>query len=368
MDNRGYDDEQDLFPFIGTEEGDENMAQTEVPEQVPMLALKNSVLFPTIVIPINIGRDRSIKAINAAAASHKMVAVFSQVDVDVEEPEGKDLYEIGTLATILKMLRMPDGSLTAVLRGRHRVHRTRLSQSMPFLEGKVELLDYLPPSDPMAFQATMDSVRDNARRAVELSPNIPTEAQVMLDNIDSPSHLLNFISSNLNNEVKDKQDLLATADLGKKAEHVLVELQRELRLLELRDQIETKTRGDIEEQQRQYFLNQQMKAIQEELGQNPNKEAVELLEARAVEKVWPEEVSKTFEREIARLKRMNPQVAEYSVQLSYLEMLLDLPWSDYTEDNFDLKGVAKKLDDDHYGLEKVKDRILSHLSVLKLKG
>lgn len=368
MDNRGFDEEQDLFPFIGTEDGDEQMDLADVPDVVPMLALKNSVLFPTIVIPINIGRDASIKAINAAAESHKMVAVFSQKEVKIEEPAGEDLYEIGTLASILKMLRMPDGSLTAVLRGRQRVRRKLLSQADPYLEGEVSLLDYQPPSEPLAFKATMDSVRDNARRAVELSPNIPTEAQVMLDNITAPSHLLNFISSNLNNEVKEKQALLATDDLGKKAERVLIELQRELRLLELRDQIETKTRGDIEEQQRQYFLNQQMKAIQEELGQNPNKEAVERLETRAKEKAWPEEVANTFEREIARLKRMNPQVAEYSVQLSYLEMLLDLPWNEYTVDNFDLKAVAKQLDDDHYGLEKVKDRILSHLSVLKLKG
>jgi ATP-dependent Lon protease len=191
---------------------------------------------------------------------------------------------------------------------------------------------------------------------------------MMLDNIEVPSHLLNFISSNLSGDMNIKQEILETADLGKKAERVLTELHQELHILELRDQIENKTRGDIEEQQRQYFLNQQMKAIQEELGDNPNKEAVEQLEARASEKVWPEEVGKVFTREITRLKRMNPQVAEYSVQLSYLEMLLDLPWSDFTEDNFDLKAVAKVLDEDHYGLEKVKDRILSHLAVLKLKG
>lgn len=366
MDNQGQDD--DLFPFIGTEEGDENMEVADVPAEVPFLALKNSVLFPTIVIPINIGRDRSIKAIHAAVEGKKLVAVFSQKDVSVEEPDGDDLYEIGTLATILKMLRMPDGSLTAVLRGRQRVRRKRMAQTEPFLLGEVELLQYTPPTEPLTFKATMDSVRDNSRKAVELSPNIPTEAQVMLDNIDSPSHLLNFISSNLNNEVKEKQALLEMVDLGKKAERVLIELQRELRLLELRDHIETKTRGDIEEQQREYFLNQQMKAIQDELGQNPNKEAVEQLEVRAKDKVWPAEVDKTFTREITRLKRMNPQVAEYSVQLSYLEMLLDLPWDDYTEDNFDLQAVAKTLDDDHYGLEKVKDRILGHLSVLKLKG
>jgi ATP-dependent Lon protease len=368
MDNRGFDDEQELFPFIGTEEGDEELDADDLPATLPILALKNSVLFPTIVIPINIGRDRSIKAINQASDTDKWVAVFSQRDLKVEDPTGEDLYEIGTLARILKMLRMPDGSLTAVLRGRQRIRRKRMLQTQPYLSGEVELLSYKPAADSLTFKATMDSVRDNARRAVELSPNIPTEAQMMLDNIEVPSHLLNFISSNLSGDMNIKQEILETADLGVKAERVLTELQQELHILVLRDQIENKTRGDIEEQQRQYFLNQQMKAIQEELGDNPNKEAVEQLETRAVEKEWPEEVGKVFTREITRLKRMNPQVAEYSVQLSYLEILLDLPWSDYTEDNFDLKAVAKVLDDDHYGLERVKDRILSHLAVLKLKG
>ncbi|MTB53828.1 endopeptidase La [Lewinella sp. W8] len=368
MDNRGFDDEPDLFPFIGTEEGDEQMESNEVPDSLPVLALKNSVLFPTIVIPINIGRDRSIKAINHAASGNKLVAVFAQKDQDVEEPGAKDLYEVGTIAKILKMLRMPDGSLTAVLRGRHRIIRRRMVSQEPFMEGEVELLHYTPTLNPLAFQATMDSVRDNARRAVELSPNIPTEAQVMLDNIEQPSHLLNFISSNLNGPVEVKQELLESNDLGSKSEMVLGELQKELQILELRDQIENKTRGDIEEQQRQYFLNQQMKAIQEELGENPNKAEIDRLEKRAEAKAWPEEVATAFQREVARLKRMNPQVAEYSVQLSYLEILLDLPWQEYTEDNFDLKAVARKLDQDHYGLEKVKDRILGHLAVLKLKG
>jgi ATP-dependent Lon protease len=368
MDNRGFDDDQELFPFIGTEEGDEEMDAGDLPATLPILALKNSVLFPTIVIPINIGRDRSIKAINQASDTDKWVAVFSQRDLKIEDPTGEDLYEVGTLARILKMLRMPDGSLTAVLRGRQRIRRKRMLQTQPYLSGEVELLSYQPASDPLTFKATMENVRDNARRAVELSPNIPTEAQMMLDNIEVPSHLLNFISSNLSGDMNTKQEILETADLGVKAERVLTELHQELHILELRDQIDTKTRGDIEEQQRQYFLNQQMKAIQEELGDNPNKEAVEQLESRAVDKVWPEDVGKVFTREITRLKRMNPQVAEYSVQLSYLEMLLDLPWSDYTEDNFDLNAVAKVLDEDHYGLEKVKDRILSHLAVLKLKG
>ncbi|CAH0999476.1 Lon protease 2 [Neolewinella maritima] len=368
MDNRGFDDDQDLLPFIGLEDGDEELVDGNTPSPIPILALKNAVLFPTIVTPINIGRDRSIAAIHKAVQTNKLVAVFSQRDVSVEEPDVKDLYEVGTLARILKMLRMPDGSLTAVLRGGQRVRRTAITAETPFMAGTIEPLTYAESTEAMTYEATIDSVRDIAAKAVALSPNIPTEAQVMLDNINRPSQLLNFIASNLNGEVQTKQEILETDDLGVKAERVLVELQRELRILELRDQIENKTRGDIEQQQRQYFLNQQMKAIQDELGENPNDQQVSELETRAMDKQWPEEVEKTYERELVRLKRMNPQVAEYSVQLSYLEMLLDLPWQDYTEDNFDLKSVAKVLDDDHYGLEKVKDRILGHLAVLKLKG
>ncbi len=366
--NRGFDEETELFPFIGMDEGEESFEAGELPAEVPILALKNSVLFPTIVIPINIGRDRSIRAITHADEGGKLIAVFSQRDGDNEHPGHDDLYEVGTLARLLKMLRMPDGSLTAVLRGRQRIRRLRLTSEQPFLAGEMELLGYSDPADPLTYRATVDSIRDNARRAVELSPNIPSEAQVMLDNIKHPSHLMNFIASNLNNEVEDKQGLLEEADLGKKADTLLGELQKELQLLELRDQIENKTRGDIEEQQRQYFLNQQMKAIQEELGDSPNKAEVERLDERGKDKEWPEEVAKVFTREITRLKRMNPQMAEYSVQLSYLETLLDLPWRDYTDDNFDLTAVAKVLDADHYGLEKVKDRILGHLAVLKLKG
>ena len=368
MDNRGFDDEQELLPFIGLEDGDEELVDGNTPSPIPILALKNAVLFPTIVTPINIGRDRSIAAINRAMSKNKLVAVFSQRDLNVEEPEVKDLYEVGTLARILKMLRMPDGSLTAVLRGGQRVRRTSITAETPYMEGTIEPLNYAESEEAMTYEATIDSVRHIAARAVELSPNIPTEARVMLDNINRPSQLLNFIASNLNGEVQTKQEILEINDLGVKAERVLVDLQRELRILELRDQIENKTRGDIEQQQRQYFLNQQMKAIQDELGENPNDQQIGELEARAEKKQWPEEVAKTFARELVRLRRMNPQVAEFSVQLSYLEMLLDLPWQEYTEDNFDLKSVAKVLDDDHYGLEKVKDRILGHLAVLKLKG
>ncbi|MCP9236583.1 endopeptidase La [Lewinella sp. JB7] len=368
MDNRGFDDDQDMLPFIGLEDGDEELVDGDTPSPIPILALKNAVLFPTIVTPINIGRDRSINAVNRAMEGNRLVAVFAQRELDVEEPKVSDLYEVGTLARIVKMLRMPDGSLTAVLRGGQRIRRTGITAETPFMEGTIEPLEYAQPAEAMTFEATIDSIRDMAVRAVELSPNIPTEARVMLDNISRPSQLLNFIASNLNGEMKTRQELLETNDLGSKAERVLKELQRELHILQLRDQIENKTRGDIEQQQRQYFLNQQIKAIQDELGENPNEQQIDELIARAEKKQWPDEVSKTFDREVLRLKRMNPQVAEFSVQLSYLEMLLDLPWQEYTEDNFDLKTVSRVLDDDHYGLEKVKDRILGHLAVLKLKG
>ena len=357
-----------MLPFIGLEDGDEEAVDGNTPSPIPLLALKNAVLFPTIVTPINIGRDRSINAINRAMDTNRLVAVFAQRDLNAEEPEVKDLYEVGTLARILKMLRMPDGSLTAVLRGGQRVRRTAVTAEKPYMEGIIEPLSYTEPTEEMTFEATVDSIRDMAVRAVELSPNIPTEARVMLDNIDRPSQLLNFIASNLNGEMTIRQELLEIDDLANKADRVLNELRRELQILELRDQIENKTRGDIEEQQRQYFLNQQMKAIQDELGENPNDQQIGELERKAVEKKWPEEVGKVFQREVTRLKRMNPQVAEFSVQLSYLEMLLDLPWQEYTEDNFDLNAVARTLDEDHYGLEKVKDRILGHLAVLKLKG
>ncbi len=368
MDKRGIDEDPDILPFLGLEDGDEEAVDANTPSPIPILALKNAVLFPTIVTPINIGRDRSIKAINAASEAQRLVAVFAQRDLNIEEPEVKDLYEVGTLARVLKMLRMPDGSLTAVLRGGQRIRRTSVTQEEPYMAGTIEAVDYAPAGEAMTFQATVDSIRDMAVRAVELSPNIPTEARVMLDNIERPSQLLNFIASNLNGEMQVKQKLLETSDLGHKASAVLDALRRELHILELRDQIENKTRGDIEQQQRQYFLNQQIKAIQDELGENPNDQQIGELESRARDKRWPDEVKQVFGREMMRLKRMNPQVAEFSVQLSYLEMLLDLPWQEYTDDNFNLKSVGKILDDDHYGLEKVKDRILGHLAVLKLKG
>ncbi len=365
---QGFDEDTDFLPFISIEEGEDANGQEDFPEILPFLALKNTVLFPGIVIPITVGRDRSIKAINKAYEEGKVIAVLSQKDSEVEEPYTKDLYEIGTIARILKLLRMPDGTITAILQGRRRFSLIEILREMPFLEGKVETLDYIEPENKLEFEALVSSILDLAKQIIELSPNIPSEAMVMLRNISNTSFLLNFIASNMGAKIPVKQRILEISNLREKANLVLEQLNSELQLLELKDKIENKVRVDIEKQQRDYFLNQQLKTIQEELGQNPQEAEVGNLLDRAKKKKWAKEVDEVFHKEVNRLRRMNPQVAEYSVQMNYLELLLDLPWDEYTKDNFNLKRVKEVLDKDHFGLEKVKERILEHLAVLKLKG
>lgn len=365
---QGFDEDTDFLPFISIEEGEDNQGKEDFPEVMPFLALKNTVLFPGIVIPITVGRDRSIKAINKAYEDGKVIAVLSQKDSDMEEPMSADLYEIGTVARILKLLRMPDGTITAILQGRRRFSLVEILREMPYLEGKIRLLEYIEAENKLEFEALVSSILDLAKQIIELSPNIPSEAMVMLRNISNTSFLLNFIASNMSAKIPVKQKLLEFDDLGEKANQLLLQLNNELQLLELKDQIESKVRVDIEKQQRDYFLNQQLKTIQEELGQNPHEAEVGELITRAKKKKWAKEVEDTFNKEFNRLRRMNPQVAEYSVQMNYLDLLLDLPWEVYTKDNFNLKRVKVVLDKDHFGLEKVKERILEHLAVLKLKG
>lgn len=366
--HQGFDDDGDFLPLISIDEDEELQQGETYPDILPILALKNTVLFPGIVIPITVGRDRSIKAINRAYEDGKMVAVLSQRDSNVEEPTHEDLFEIGTIARILKLLRMPDGTTTAILQGRKRFSLLEMIQEKPYMRGKVEHLTHIDPENPLEYEALLSSILDLAKQIIELSPNIPSEALVMLKNINNNTFLLNFIASNLGAKIQIKQDILEIDDLKEKANTILMQMDSELQLLELKDQIENKVRGDIEKQQRDYFLNQQLKTIQEELGQNPHEEEIQVLIKRAKVKKWPKPVSDTFAKEIARIKRMNPQVAEYSIQMNYLELLLDLPWEDYTKDNFNLKKVKVILDKDHFGLEKVKERILEHLAVLKLKG
>jgi len=365
---QGFDDDNDFMPLISIGEGEEDELDEEIPDILPLLALKNTVLFPGIVIPITVGRDRSIKAINQAYNNNRIIAVLSQKDTKVEDPTATDLFNVGTVARIVKLLRMPDGTITAILQGRQRFQLESMITENPYMQGEISILHYQEPDNQLEFDALIASILDMAKQIVELSPAIPSEASVMLNNINSPSFLLNFIASNLGIKVGAKQEILEISDLRDKANLILEKMDSELQLLELKDQIENKVRGDIEKQQRDYFLNQQLKTIQEELGQNPQEEELQKLAKRAKEKKWPERAQKAFDRELHKLRRINPQVAEYSVQLNYVELLLDLPWDTYTKDNFDLQKVKKVLDKDHFGLEKVKDRILEHLAVLKLKG
>ena len=365
---QSFEDEGDFIPLISIEEEDEKTIQEIYSDILPILALKNTVLFPGIVIPITVGRDKSIKAINRAYEKDRIIAVVSQRDSKIENPNPGELYQVGTIARIIKLIRMPDGTTTAILQGRKRFRIQSMVKEDPYMEGIVSIISYEEASQKMEFEALIASIIDKAGQIIELSPNIPSEAIVMLRNINSQSFLLNFIASNLGVKVHQKQHILEVNNLHEKAKIVYKQMDGELQLLELKDQIESKVRTDIEKQQRDYFLSQQLKTIQEELGQNPQEEEVRALAERAKKKKWTKAVGETFEKELGKLQRMNPQVAEYSIQVNYLDLLLELPWDQYTEDNFDLRKVKKVLDKDHYGLEKVKERILEHLAVLKLKG
>lgn len=362
-------DDQEMGPFfsIGEEDFDESKDDGGG-TFLPLLALKNTVLFPGVVIPITVGRERSLKAIQKAHEMDKYIGVVTQRDMDVEYPGPDDVHEVGTVARILKLLKMPDGSSTAIIQGRRRFILREMTQEEPFLAGRVDYLTMEDADNSMEHQALISTIRDKAERIIELAPNIPNEATMMLKNIQKESFLVNFIASNLNTSIQVKQDILKENNAHKKASVILQYVDKELQLLELKNQIENKVRTDIEKQQRDYFLNQQLKTIQQELGQNPNEEDIKRLVERAKEKDWPEYVAKAFDRDINKLKRINPQIAEYSITMNYLEVLLDLPWNEMSPASIDLKHVQKVLDEDHFGLEKVKERIMEHLAVLKLKG
>lgn len=362
------DEEPDFVPLFSLEEDDEAKIDEVFPDTLPILPLKNTVLFPGIVTPITVGRDKSIRAVQKAYEDNRYIGVLSQKDMKIEAPASRDLFRVGTIARILKLLKMPDGSTTAILQGRKRFHLDEMLAEDPYMLGKISTMDYEQPKNKLEFRAMISSVRDAAKQIIELSPQIPSEAVVMLKNINNDNFLLNFIASNLGIKVEEKQGLLELNNLRDKASNILQYMDSELQLLELKDQIESKVRTDIEKQQRDYFLSQQLKTIQEELGQNPQEEEINELIRKATKKKWPKHVQDVFAREINKLRRVNPQVAEYAIGLNYLETLLDLPWMEFTKDNFDLKKVKDVLDKDHYGLGKVKERILEHLAVLKLKG
>ncbi|MFZ1703211.1 MAG: endopeptidase La [Saprospiraceae bacterium] len=360
-------DEGDSIPIFSIND-EELQFDDQYNNLLPVLALKNTVLFPGVVIPITVGRDKSIKALQKADKNDKFIAVLTQKDINNENPGPDDLHQVGTVAKIIKVLKMPDGNTTAILQGRKRFKCGTFRVTDKLMEVEAQIMAEVIPARNIKFNASMAAVRDYSKKIIELSPHIPSEANFMLQNIKNNGFLVNFISSNMNLGVDKKQELLQITDFQEKAEMLLGLMDQELQLLQIKDQIENRVRGDLEKQQKEYFLNQQLKTIQEELGGNPQEEELNRLEAKADLKSWPEDIKNAFDKELQKARRINPQIAEYSVTLNYLEFILELPWQDYSKDNFDLDKVKKILDKDHFGLEDVKNRILEHLAVLKLKG
>ncbi len=362
------DDDAEFIPIVA-DDTDDSMSKTELPETLPILPLRNTVLFPGVVIPITVGRDKSIKLIRDTYKKDKLIGTVSQKDASIEDPETKDLNTMGTVAQIVKILEMPDDTTSVIIQGVKRFEIDEIVSTEPYFTAKVkELHEIKPEKEDKEFQALVGSLKDLSLKVIKLSNNIPAEAAFAIKNIGNPSFLINFICSNSDVEPKEKQELLEIDDLKIRATKLLVYLTKEVQMLELKNDIQTKVKVELDQQQREYLLNQQIKTIQEELGGNPVDKEIEEFKKKSKEKKWTNEVKDIFNKELEKLQRLNPAAGEYSVQLNYLQVLLDLPWGDYTKDNFDLKRAQKVLDRDHYGLEKVKDRILEHLAVLKLKG
>jgi ATP-dependent Lon protease len=365
MSNR---DNQGVFLPMLPLDDNENMAAETYEDILPLIALKNTVLFPGVVIPITIGRDKSLMALKKADKGSKNVVVVTQKDYEVEDPESEDLFSTGVVAKIMKVLKMPDGSTTAILQGRKAINISEYVKTEPLFEVKYAMHAEEIPESNLEFDALISSITESAKKVIELTPNLPNEALMMIQNIQSPSFLLNFIASNLNVISTTKQNLLEMTDLKEKGHMIYQLLTEEINMLEIKDQIESKVRVDIDKQQRDYFLNQQLRTIQEELGGTPQEVELNELERKSLLKGWPKNIADHFAKEIQKARRINPQIGEYSLTLNYLETLLDLPWNTYTKDNFNLKNVKKVLDGDHYGLEDIKKRILEHLAVLKLRN
>jgi len=360
--------EAELIPLL-TSEDEEHSENGNYPEDLSILALRNNVLFPGVVIPITVARDKSLRIINEQNKKDKLIGVISQTDPDMEDPDFEHLYEVGTLAKIMKVIKMPDDSTTVILQGKKKFKIVQPLQTDPVLKSQVE---YITDKKYEVISEELDmlykTIKEKALYIIKENPSIPNEASFAISNIDSPAYLLNFIASHMDTEVDKKQEVLEIQDPLLKAYKILEHLSVQAQVLELKNDIHNKVRKDLDRQQRDYYLNQQIRTIQEELGDNPAEMELERLKKKAVEKKWTEKESKIFEKELMKFQRLNPQGADYSVQLNYLDLLLDLPWFEYTSDNLDIKHAQEVLDRDHYGLEDVKRRILEYLAVLKLKG
>ena len=363
-----FDEDAELIPLM-TPEDEEEINREELPEILSILPLRNTVLFPGVVIPITAGRDKSIKLINDVNNGDKIIGVVSQTDESIENPELKDINNIGVVARIIRLLKMPDGNVTIIIQGKKRFEIQETIQEEPYIKAKIRKVpEARPAKKSKEFAAIVDSIKELALQIIKNSPNIPSEASFAIKNIESNSFLISFISSNMNLTVAEKQGLLEMNDLKERALATLKYMNTELQRLELKNDIQSKVQTDMNQQQREYFLQQQMKTIQEELGGVSHDDELEEMRLRGKKKKWGKKVKEHFDKELSKMQRMNPQVAEYSIQRNYLDLILDLPWNKYSKDLFDLKRAKKVLDRDHYGLEEVKKRIIEYLAVLKLRN
>jgi ATP-dependent Lon protease len=361
-------EDADFIPLI-TDEDEENLGKTIIPEVIPILPLRNTVLFPGVVIPITVAREKSIKLIKEYYQKDRIIGVIAQKDPGREEPATADLYQTGTIAQIVKILEMPDGGTSVIIQGKKRFEVKEFVKETPYFMAKIkELNDEVPVKGDREFEAIISSLKDVSLKIIQLSTNIPPEASFAVKNIESSTFLINFICSNSDVSIPEKQQLLEMNDLKKRAIRLLEHLTREIQMLELKNDIQTKVKTELDQQQREFLLHQQMKTIQNELGGNPVEQEIEEMAKKAKKKKWNKDTAETFYKELDKLHRLNPAAAEYSVHINYLQTLLELPWNEFTKDHFNLKRAEQILDIDHYGLEKVKERILEHLAVLKLKG
>lgn len=361
--------EMEFMPIVplGEDEMDEQ-EKGSLPLELPIIALRNTVLFPNVVLPITVAREKSVKAIAEAQKSGKWIGVIAQKDSNNEDPMPDDIYQVGTLAKVVKQIKMPDGNITIFIMGKIRFRIESYLQVDPYFAAQVKYLDDVYPKEDAGFDALISSIKDYSERIAQQSPNLPTEASIVLRNIEQQSFLMHFVASNISAKLQDKQAMLEENNITTRAEKLLGLLQGELQLLELKNEITNKTRADIDRQQREYFLQQQLKSIREELGGDPNEREIKDLQKRAEEIKWTDAAKELFKKNIEKLERMHPSTPDYSVIYNHLDLMLDLPWGIFTEDSYDLTKAQKVLDDDHYGMDKIKDRILEYLAVLKLKG
>ena len=362
------EDDMDFMPIFPLNENDTDDSQDIIPDEIAILPLRNTVLFPGVVLPITVGRDKSIQAVNDAYKGDKLIGVVAQKDAAIEEPAANDLEEVGTVAKIIKLIKMPDGGTTVIIQGRSKFIINEITTGDPYFKARTTKITESEIPKDSDFDAYISNIKDIAANIIQQSPNLPSEATLILRNIENPVFLIHFVSSNLNTTIQEKQKLLELTDIKQRAVNLMELLQKELQFVELKNKVTNKTRTELDKQQREYFLQQQLKSIKEELGGDSNSQEIKEMQKKAEAKKWPATAKEAFQKGIEKLERMHPSTPDYSVVYNHVDLMLDLPWDEYTEDHYDLKNAQKTLDNDHYGMAKIKERILEYLAVLKLKG